>query len=216
MEKLANEVKALKKSNVSGRIAKRIKDFERAGKGSSKIWFSELCFCLLTSNSKAKTALEIEKELGVDGFCNFSYEVVRDCIKKNKHRFHNNKANYICLARQHVDIKKKITSIVNSSRQLKTGQLEAREWLVKSIKGLGFKEASHFMRNVGYKDIAIIDRHIINILCEHNIISPPKAITKNTYLSIEEKLNLLAKETKLNLAELDLYLWYIKTGEILK
>ncbi|MFW6014363.1 MAG: N-glycosylase/DNA lyase [Nanoarchaeota archaeon] len=216
MEELTKKVKTLKKSDISGKITKRMDEFEKAGRQPSKRWFSELCFCILTANSKAKTALEIEKELGVEGFCSYPYEDIKNCIIKNKHRFHNNKANYICLARQHMDIKKKLTSIVKSSKHLKAGQLNAREWLAKNIKGLGFKEASHFMRNVGYKDIAIVDRHIINLLSEHKLIIAPKTITKKTYISIEEKLEILTRKTGLSLAELDLYLWYIKTGEILK
>lgn len=211
MEEITNKVKSLKKSKVSGKIAKRMKEFEKTGKQPSKGWFSELCFCLLTANSKAKTALEIEKEIGVSGFCSYSYENVRDCIKKNKHRFHNNKAYYICLARKHMDIKKKLTSVEKSS-----GELEARDWLAKNIKGLGLKEASHFMRNVGYKNIAIVDRHIINILSENGLVQPTKSITKKNYLAIEKKLESIAIDTGLSLAELDLYLWYLKTGEVLK
>ena len=91
-----------------------------------------------------------------------------------------------------------------------------REWLVKNIKGLGYKEASHFLRNIGFDDYAIIDFHIVDLLVKYNIIQKPKSLTKQKYLEIEEKLRKIAKKTNLTLAELDLYLWYMETGKILK
>ena len=90
-----------------------------------------------------------------------------------------------------------------------------REWLVKNVKGLGMKEASHFLRNIGFKDLAIIDFHIVDILVENKIINKPKNLNKE-YIKIEEKLRGIAKKVKLSLAELDLYLWYMETGKVLK
>ena len=40
--------------------------------------------------------------------------------------------------------------------------------------------------------------------------------TKKKYQEIEDLLKNIAKETDLTLAELDLYLWYMETGKILK
>ena len=84
------------------------------------------------------------------------------------------------------------------------------------MKGLGYKEASHFLRNIGFDNYAIIDFHIIDILYDNKLIQKPKTITKNKYLEIEDLLKKIAKKTNLTLAELDLYLWYIETGKILK
>ncbi|MFW6449542.1 MAG: N-glycosylase/DNA lyase [Nanoarchaeota archaeon] len=210
MEKLAKQVNALKNDTISRVIAKRIKEFQKAGKLSGRVWFSELCFCILTANSKAKTAIEIEKQLGVRGFCENRFENIRDCIKKNGHRFHNNKASFICVAREHLDIKEKVLALTKNK-----SEHEIREWVANTIKGLGYKEASHFLRNVGFSGLAIVDRHIINLLAEHGL-PKPKAITKKVYLDYENKLRRLAEDVSLSLAELDLYLWYIKTGEVLK
>lgn len=212
MEKLVDDVKKVKKSRASAKISKRLNDFRKINNESSKRWFAELCFCLLTANSKAKTALAIEKELGVKGFCECTEKNLRDCIKKNKHRFHNNKAKYIAEARSHQNLKKTVNSIITNE-----GEKSAREWLAKSIRGLGFKEASHFMRNVGFKDVAIVDRHIVNLLLDYGILEEkPKTISKRIYLSIEDKLARIADCLEMSQAELDLYLWYMKTGEILK
>ena len=93
---------------------------------------------------------------------------------------------------------------------------DLRTWLIKHIKGFGYKEASHFLRNIGYQDYAIIDSHIIDILVRHAIIDKPASITKRRYLNIEVILRELADEVGITLAALDLYLWYLETGNILK
>ena len=87
----------------------------------------------------------------------------------------------------------------------------------KRIKGLGYKEASHFLRNIGLKDYAILDKHVLRSLAELKLIDDPKPPnTRLRYLTIEEKLKKLAKITQIDFDELDLVLWSLKTGEILK
>ena len=78
------------------------------------------------------------------------------------------------------------------------------------------KEASHFLRNIGFKDYAIIDFHIVDLLVNHSLIEKPKTITPKKYLEIENLLRELAEKTSLSLGELDLYLWYKETRKILK
>ncbi|MDD5331872.1 MAG: N-glycosylase/DNA lyase [Candidatus Nanoarchaeia archaeon] len=199
---LIKKVENLRKNEISKIVNKRLKEFK------NNDWFSEMCFCILTANSKAKTAINIQKELGKDGFIKAEESEIRNCIRRNKHRFHNNKARYIVEARKYLDIKNLVKN--------KTS-VEAREFLVKNVKGLGYKEASHFLRNVGYFDLAILDRHILNLLVENKIIKEkPKSLNKKIYFEIEEKFNCLAKKLDMSSAELDLYMWYLKTNEILK
>jgi len=50
----------------------------------------------------------------------------------------------------------------------------------------------------------------------NNLIERPKTLTKRKYLEIENILRDIAREINLTLAELDLYLWFIETGKILK
>jgi len=209
LKKLIKDIEDVKKSKTKKVIDLRLKEFESFKDRSNKEWFSELCFCILTANSKAKSAISIQNELKVKGFCTFCADDVKKCIMKNKHRFHNNKTNYIMLARKYMDIKDKMLSF--------SDEFLAREWIVSNIKGLGIKEASHFLRNVGYKNLAIVDRHIINILYENKIISEkPKTVTKKVYRYIEHKLSSIGKRVNMDQAKLDLYLWYLKTGEVLK
>ncbi len=124
-------------------------------------------------------------------------------------RFHTKRAGYIAGARKYGGkLKSVITSFDNP--------LDARDWLVKNIKGIGYKEASHFLRNIGYDGLAIIDFHIIDVLEKNRLIRRPKTLTRAKYLEIEKVLKRLADRMKLTLAELDLYLWYLETGKILK
>ncbi|MEK6887252.1 MAG: N-glycosylase/DNA lyase [Nanoarchaeota archaeon] len=209
---LISEVKKLQKSGIRKRVEKRLSEFSSFKNKSNNEWFSELCFCLLTANSKAKTAIAIQKELGHEGFLHHSLREVTDCIIKNKHRFHNNKGKFIVEARKYKNIKDIITKIIKQE-----GEIMGREFLVENVKGLGNKEASHFLRNVGYFDLAILDRHILNLMVENRMIKEkPKSLTKKTYFEIENKFMTLADKLNMSLAELDLYMWYMKTGEILK
>ncbi|MDD5254280.1 MAG: N-glycosylase/DNA lyase [Candidatus Nanoarchaeia archaeon] len=206
MKSFLDEISKLRKTSISKKVNKKLKEFKNFKNKDE--WFSEMCFCLLTANSKAKTALNIQDELGVDGFIKAKEIEIRNCIKRNKHRFHNNKARYIVEARSSCNIKDLLKN--KSSR-------DAREFLVKNIKGLGYKEASHFLRNVGYFDLAILDRHILNLMVEDKIIrNKPKTLNKKVYFEIENKFKDLAKKLKMSCAELDLYMWYIKTKDIIK
>ncbi len=206
MNQLIEKIKKLKRLPISKTVDQRLKEFKELGKKGNDDWFCELGFCILTANSRASTALAIQDELGIDGFLRKSKEGICDCIKKNKHRFHNNKARYIVEARRFRNIKDILKKEKNQ-----------REWLVKNIKGLGWKESSHFLRNVGCIDYAILDRHIIRLMHEQGYINQmPKSLSKDSYLVIEIKFKEIAKELNMSCAELDLYMWYIKTGKVLK
>lgn len=186
-------------------IEKRLQEFKDFENKASNEWFSELCFCILTANSKAQNAINIQNEIGVFGFLNYPQEQIAQIIKNNKHRFHNNKSKYIVAAREFKNIKEFI-------KKFNSG-VEARNFIVTNIKGLGFKESSHFLRNVGYTDVAIIDRHILKFMKQSNLIAEiPKTITKKIYIEFEKIL----KNISSNQAELDLIIWEKVTGKVLK
>lgn len=89
---------------------------------------------------------------------------------------------------------------------------------MKNVKGMGYKEASHFLRNIGFADdLAILDRHILKNLKIFGIIEEiPKSLSKKKYLEIEEKMRNLANEVNIPLSHLDLLFWSKETGEIFK
>ncbi|MEK6824414.1 MAG: N-glycosylase/DNA lyase [Nanoarchaeota archaeon] len=207
MQKLIQDMRVIPKE-VSKVINQRMKEFNSFAQKPEEDWFSELCFCILTANSKALTGIAIQNELKFEGFSSLSQDEISNCIKKNKHRFHNNKSRYIVEARKFFNIK----SILKNK-----SELEAREWLVQNVKGLGYKEASHFLRNTGSENLAILDRHILNLMHEHNLINEiPKPLNKTHYLEIESKFNSLASQLNMTPARLDLAMWYLKTGKVLK
>jgi N-glycosylase/DNA lyase len=208
MNPLIFKINNLKKTSLGKDIEKKKKKFLSFQKESNHAIFKELCFCLMTANFNAKRAIEIQEKCG-DVFLTGTEKELSRILKQHGHRFPNIRAHFIFVAQEHKeDIKEKIFSIKD--------RYEKREWLVKNIKGLGFKESSHFLRNIGFFDYAIIDFHIVDILVDNKIIQKPKNLNKENYLTIEKKLEKLAKKTNLSLGELDLYLWYMETGTIYK
>ncbi len=94
-----------------------------------------------------------------------------------------------------------------------------RDWLAQEsrIKGLGFKESSHFLRNVGFKGYGILDKHVMRCLADVQLVDTPKPpTTRKKYLEIEQRLFEFARDLRIDFDELDLVLWSIKTGEVLK
>ena len=176
MKRFLDSIEDLKKGTVRKIVDSRIREFKQMGKSPDAL-FSELCFCLLTANYSAEGGIRIQKELG-KGFCNLPEKELAVRLKGLGHRYPNARAEYIFEARKHKD----------SLRDLKSRKgEEARAWLVKNVRGLGWKEASHFLRNIGFRDLAIIDFHIIDLLVRERLIERPKTLTKRKYLEIEEQ-----------------------------
>ncbi|GAH98920.1 unnamed protein product, partial [marine sediment metagenome] len=174
----------------------------------------ELCFCILTPQSKAIYCDEAVKELVRSGLL---LKGEKSDIKANlrRVRFPNSKASYLIAARKafknsrRFDIKSKI----DEGNIFKT-----REWFVKNIKGLGYKEASHFLRNIGFgNDIAILDIHILRSLKRYRIIKKiPSLINRKIYLNVENKMRGFSLKIGIPLQELDLLFWSEQTGFIFK
>ena len=208
MQNLLNIIESLKNSPISELISQRLHEFKTVRQGSIDSIYTELCFCIMTANCSAERCIEVHETID-KGFLTLSEDQLAQEFKENKYRFPNIRANYILEARKY---KEALDTMIKDN--ISTSEL--REWLVKNIKGLGYKEASHFLRNIGYSDYAIIDFHIIDILVKFKIIERPKTLTKTKYLEIENILRTIGKKLNLNLDELDLFLWYLETGKVLK
>lgn len=208
MKELLTSLEKLKNSGINNLVNSRIADFaEIKDKSADKI-FTELCFCIMTANCSAEKCIEIHENIG-DGFINLSQYQLTNKFKEFGYRFPNIRSKYIIEARGN---KKELNKRIKSN---KNGNM-LREWIVSNIKGIGYKEASHFLRNIGFDNYAIIDFHIVDLLVKHGLIEKPKTMTKNKYLEIEELLKDIAERLGFNLAELDLYLWYMETNKVLK
>jgi len=210
LQELIDEVKKLQYSEIKNVVDGRMREFEELGKKENNKIFRELCFCLLTANFSAHGGIKIQNALG-EGFYTLPETELASRLAELGHRFPNARAKFIFEARKHRNNMKNILQSFETSSDL-------RNWLAQNVKGLGMKEASHFLRNIGYKNLAIIDFHIVDLLVKFNLIEQPKSrsLTAKQYLEIENVLRKISGETGLNLGELDLYLWYKETGKILK
>ncbi|MFX1496254.1 MAG: N-glycosylase/DNA lyase [Promethearchaeota archaeon] len=209
MQDLIDCVNVLKSSEASKIIDSRINEFSEIKEMDRNVIFKELCFCIMTANCAAEKCIEIHEKIGKN-FNNLSQADLTKMFKKLGYRFPNIRSKYIIEARNNKNVLiEKIKFDSNNDNSL-------REWLVKNIKGLGYKEASHFLRNIGFKNYAIIDFHIVDLLVKYNLIEKPKQISKKKYIEIETILKDIGTKLNLSLAELDLYLWFLETGKILK
>lgn len=185
-------------------IKKRLEDFSRI---RNEDIFYELCFCLLTPQSSAIAADKCIKELKKKDFKNSDFNPENSL---RGIRFHKKKAKYI------IEVKTKYHQVIYALTTIKDAK-KLREWLVKNIKGYGYKEASHFLRNIGYKNITILDRHILKNLKNFGAIPEiPEHITKKKYLETEVKMKEFAKKVNIGVDELDLLFWSMETGHIFK
>ena len=197
MKSLKREYKKKK-----GEIKNKLKEFE-----NNKDYFYEMCFCLLTPQSSAKKSWDCVKKLKKANFKNKR-------IQPNKHikeiRFYNNKSNYL------KKLKKNYSFILKDIKKNPYSK-QLRYFLVKNVKGYGYKEASHFLRNIGHKNVSILDRHILKNLKKYKVIKEiPKNLTPKKYCEIEDKFLKFSKKTKIPLDHLDLLFWSQETGEIFK
>ena len=189
-------------------IQARLADFAAVMPGE---YFYELVYCLLTPQSSAVNAGKAVALLQARGICEDRGELARTLHQKEFYiRFHNTKARHILEARRNFpEIARRIAEDHDAIR--------LREWLVLNVKGLGWKEASHFLRNIGRRNLAILDRHVLRNLKRHQVIrSLPKTLTRRQYDAIERKFARFAESIGISIDELDLLFWSRETGEILK
>jgi len=194
-------------------IDARLKEFEDVFHQGDEAIFKELCFCLFTAGSSARTGLKsvaaIENILMTG-----SVEELAGRLK-GIHRYWSRRAEYVVLARQFMAselsfrLKEKIESFDDKD--------ELRDFFVKNIKGLGYKEASHFLRNIGFKGYAILDRHILRNLRRYGVTDEMTSPgSRKKYLAIEANMKPFADNIGIDFDALDLLLWSNETGEILK
>ena len=197
-------------------ISEKLSEFNRVlESGTDERFWEEMVFCFFTGGCSARMGIrsvEAVRPLLLSGnHAELSQALV------GRHRYPNARAGYIVASREFLQehcglrLREKLSSFEDD--------LARRDWLVKErrIKGLGYKEASHYLRNIGLKGYAILDKHILRSLAELGIIDDPKPPnTRLRYLTVEGKLKDLAAAAEIDFDELDLVLWSMKTGEILK
>jgi len=215
VELARNELQALY-APVKDSIEARLEEFR-------SIWNSrdeaailkELLFCILTPQSKAKACWSAIDEMSCsDLLMNGSYEDVLSSI--GSVRFKYKKAGFLIEARERFggpsgpSMADRIASFPDNR--------SARNWFAENVKGIGYKEAGHFLRNIGLgRDIAILDRHILRNLAGYGVIDEvPSSINRKLYLDIEIKMEEFSGEIGIPMDRLDLLLWYKEAGDVFK
>ncbi|MDP2886967.1 MAG: DNA lyase [Ignavibacteria bacterium] len=190
-------------------IRRRLGEFRRVKPSE---YFYELVYCLLTPQTSAENAGRVVDKLRELSF--HALPVDPEPILRNRGtyiRFHRTKSNHL------VKLKEEFPIVLRSITP-DIPPFELREWLVKNVSGLGYKEATHFLRNVGRNGgLAILDRHILRNLKRPGAIrSLPKTLSRKKYLSIEQQFMRFAERFGIPLDELDLLFWSMETGVIRK
>lgn len=205
---IKQQVSILVNSPFSDAINSKIREFSKFKNASSQEIFGELCFCLLTANTSAEMGVRTQETIGIDNFINMDQGRLRDALKSSKYRFYNLRSKFIADSRWIIE---ELPGLINAGNSFET-----REYLVENIKGLGYKESSHFLRNVGVFDFAILDKHILKMLQNENKGLTTNVASRKNYLSTEGIILDLASEMGLKPGILDLYMWKIATGKLIK
>lgn len=185
--------------------------------GSDERLWEELVFCIFTAGASARmgfSAVDAVRPLLLNG----TREQMTDAIKSaGAHRFPIERPGYIVVTRSY--LREHCGLALRRKLQSFADPIERRDWLAreKQIKGLGYKESSHFLRNIGLLGHAILDKHVMNCLADLKVVETPKPpATRARYLETEERLRSFARDIRIDFDELDLVLWSMKTGEVLK
>ncbi len=197
-------------------IRRRLGEFRDVWRDASdeRLW-EEMVYCIFTAGSSARmglNAVEAVRHLIHVG----TREEMTEALK-GKYRYIAARPGYIIVTRDYLQehcgfrLRKKLASF--------SDPIARRDWLAgeRRVKGLGYKEASHFLRNIGIPGYAILDKHILRCLSEVGVIDSPKPpSTRLRYIEIEKRFRAFAQGVKIDFDELDLVLWSMRTGEILK
>jgi N-glycosylase/DNA lyase len=175
--------------------------------------FAELVFCLFTPQSKAVTCWDAVNTLANKNMI-FNAPAAEIAQIITPVRFRNNKASYVVEARKVFTLNNKIKIKLATFKDI----YETRLWFVQTIKGIGYKEAGHFLRNIGIgKNLAILDRHILKNLKIYGAINKiPKTLTTKTYLEIEKQMQDFSNKIGIPMSHLDMLFWCKNTGGIFK
>ncbi|HEV2915629.1 MAG TPA: N-glycosylase/DNA lyase [Pyrinomonadaceae bacterium] len=204
----------IRRREIEARLAE-FRDVWETGT-DARLW-EELVYCIFTAGASARMGLRAVEAIRHLLFEGTREEMTRALVEARAHRYPAARPGYIITTRDYLqeDCGMRLRARLLSF----TDPLARRDWLARErrIKGLGYKEASHFLRNVGFGGYAILDKHILRSLAELGVIeSPQPPTTRERYLRTEEHLRHFARDAGVDFDELDLVLWSMKTGEILK
>lgn len=198
-----------------GEIRDRLWEFEAVGRaGDDRRFLEELAFCIFAAGTSARHGIQCVEKVRpflLDG----SREALREALRGQ--RFYNVRSGFLYSTREY--LREHCGLRLKEQLQSYTDPQERRDWLALNphIAGIGMKEAGHYLRNVGFKGYAILDKHILRGLHELGVLETPDPPgNPKRYREIESRLQTFATEINIDADELDLLLWSERTGEILK
>ena len=199
-------------------IRARLREFDQIFQAGSdaQLW-EEMVYCIFTAGASAASGFAAVKAVR-PLLSNGSRAALTRALKKPPaYRFHNVRAEHIVATRSY--LQKEASMRLREKLMSFHDPIERRDWLARNprVKGLGYKEASHYLRNIGFKGYAILDKHIVRCLAEIGVIDSPKPPTARLrYLEAEARMREFSNHVGIDFDELDLALWSMKTGRILK
>lgn len=207
-ESILERVRQLVSSPFAQDVNRRADEFMAFKSATKESIFGELCFCLLTANTSAEMGVRTQQAIGTDGFINLDQAELRNALRNAKYRFYNLRSEFIVQSRWIID---ELPALINSDDPFRS-----REYLIENIKGIGYKEASHFLRNVGVFSFAILDKHILRMLLSQKPDLNIKVASRKNYLATEQVILQMADDMGLQPGILDLFMWKIATGKLIK
>ncbi len=194
---------------LRARVLERAEEFLLNNKAGEDIWFRELVLCILTANSSFISAYKALNCVFEYNFFSLDQYKLSKILKECGYRFYNLKSKYLTEAKSlYGSLKKIIKPLADRD------QWEAREFLVNKVNGIGYKEASHFLRNVGYFDLAIIDRHVLRFITD--IVGDIKLRKRRDYFLVEGLLRSIADGLNIQVGLLDLFIFFKQTKTLVK
>ena len=196
------------------RIRTRLQEFASV---PASEYFYELTYCLLTPQSSAVNADAAIALLKAMKFREQGGDPAGILRQPDSYiRFHNTKAQRLLTVRETFTAYAARLAQTPAASSMEDVQ-QLRAWFVAHVNGLGMKEASHFLRNIGYRGLAILDRHILRNLKLHGVVRTlPATLTPARYIDIETRFRRFAEDMQIDMDELDLLFWSRETGEIRK
>ncbi len=188
------------------KIKNRLEEFSQNRDSTDEKIFYEICYCILTANGSARAGREAQKCLERANF--WKTGVIGNCLRNV--RYNENKKKFILHNRKNI-----IEDGLALQKYLFGDSLSLREKVAKDsehFKGLGWKASSQFLRNIGFRGLAILDRHILKNLKELGVLERIPALTKKNYLEIEQKMKGFCEKIGISMDELDLLLWTEESG----
>ena len=202
-------------ARIQSFIKQRLSEFRETFQQGDEAIFEELVFCILAGGASAMMGLkgvEAVKDILMTGTVDELSERL-----KSVHIYPQARAQYIVDTRNYLmsafgfQLRRTLMSFSDAQHR--------RDFIAgnKRIRGVGYKVASHFLRNIGFAGYAILDKHILRSLHAFAVINSPKPpSSRRKYLEIEARMKAFAVKVNISIDELDFVLWASRTGVILK